>query len=56
MLFVWDVAKDRSNKVGPVTLLLVVHTYVDNDGEEIIRIISARKATRHERSQYEYGP
>jgi uncharacterized DUF497 family protein len=31
-------------------LLVVVYTW---RGEQIIRIISARKATRHERTQYE---
>ena len=40
------------NALGTV-LLLVVHTYRLRDGEEIIRIISARKATVHERRQYE---
>lgn len=34
-------------------LLLVVHTEKDND--DAIRIISARKATKHERRQYEKG-
>ena len=32
-------------------LLLVVHCYREN--EDIIRIISARKATKNERNQYE---
>lgn len=32
-------------------LLLVVHCY--REEEEVIRIISARKASRHERKQYE---
>lgn len=40
--------------VGSVVLLLVVHTYVEQDGEELIRIISGRKATRRERSRYEH--
>lgn len=35
-------------------ILVVVHLYFDDDGEEIIRIISARNATTHERRQYEY--
>ena len=34
-------------------LLLVIHTYVEQDGEEIIRLISARKATKRERARYE---
>lgn len=39
--------------VGPVVILLVVHTHAEQNGEEIVRIISARKATRHERARYE---
>lgn len=36
--------------------LVVVHLYrVRLNNEEVIRIISARKATRKERSQYEKG-
>ena len=35
-------------------ILVVVHLYFDDDDEEIIRIISARNATIHERRQYEY--
>jgi uncharacterized DUF497 family protein len=35
-------------------LLVVAHTTTDDEsGEEIIRIISARKAERHERRRYE---
>lgn len=41
--------------VGDVLVLLVAHTYEDVVGEEIIRIISARKATPRERSIYEQG-
>lgn len=40
-------------RIGPVVILLVAHTYNERDGEEVIRIISARKATRHERACYE---
>ncbi len=39
--------------VGAVTLLLVVHTYPDAKNEYCTRIIGARKATRHERKNYE---
>jgi uncharacterized DUF497 family protein len=39
--------------VGSVVILLVVHTYVEQNGEEIVRIISARKATKRERARYE---
>ena len=42
------------NALG-VVILLVVHTYRLHNGEEVIRIISARKATSHERRQYEQG-
>ena len=37
-----------------VVLLLVVHTYLGPD-EDHIRIVSARKATKHERKAYEDG-
>jgi uncharacterized protein len=42
--------------VGPV-LLLVVHTWPEEteEGELVGRIISARKATAHERKAYEEG-
>jgi len=36
-----------------VLILTVIHTSEDQDNEEIIRIISARKATPHERQEYE---
>jgi uncharacterized DUF497 family protein len=39
--------------VGEVVVVLVAHTIQEQDGTEIIRIISARKATRHERKIYE---
>lgn len=40
--------------VGGVVVLVVAHTYrEDQVGEEVIRIISARKATRNERNRYE---
>ncbi|MCH4891161.1 hypothetical protein EZV73_26520 [Acidaminobacter sp. JC074] len=35
-------------------ILVVAHLYFDEDGDEIIRIISARSATSYERRQYEY--
>ncbi len=38
---------------GGMVLILVAHTYSDTDGEETIRIISARKATKQERKLYE---
>ncbi len=33
-------------------LLVVVHTFRENNGEEIVRIISARKATQKEKQAY----
>ena len=36
-------------------LLIVVHTYRNREGTEVIRIISARGATSHERKLYEEG-
>ena len=39
--------------VDGVTLLVVVHTYRDRVGDEVIRIIGARCATKHERKTYE---
>lgn len=37
---------------GSDPLLVVCHTYRDQDDEEVTRIISARKATARERRQY----
>ncbi len=39
--------------VGPVAIFLVAHTYDDEHGEEIVRIISARKATKAERKRHD---
>lgn len=50
--------EDRWHTIGMVegvVLLLVVHTYKDDNGEEVIRIISARRPTRKERICYEQG-
>ncbi len=41
--------------VGGIVVLLVAHTYHEEGGEEVIRIVSARKATPHERKIYEQG-
>jgi uncharacterized DUF497 family protein len=40
---------------GGIVVLLVAHTYREESGEEVVRIISARKATAHERTIYEQG-
>ena len=39
--------------VGGLSILLVAHTINDDEGNEVIRIISARKATKHEKKHYE---
>ncbi|WP_280776304.1 BrnT family toxin [Rhizobium sp. SG_E_25_P2] len=41
--------------IGAATLLLVVHTDRDRNGQEIIRIISARRATARETYVYRHG-
>ena len=38
---------------GGVVLLLVAHTVREEGGDEVIRLISARRATRKERSRYD---
>ena len=48
--------EDRYKTLGVVgtVVLLVAHCFRKNkDGEEVIRIISARKATTRERGEYE---
>ena len=39
--------------IGSVMIVLVAHTWKLQDGDEIIRVISARKATPNERRRYE---
>jgi uncharacterized DUF497 family protein len=34
-------------------VLVVANLFFDDEGEEVVRIISAREATRNERNQYE---
>jgi len=41
--------------VGNVALLLVAHSVIEAGGEDMIRIISARKADKRERKIYEQG-
>ncbi|CAM4069962.1 BrnT family toxin [Psychrobacter arenosus] len=38
-----------------ITIVLVAYSHRDNEDNEIIRIISARKADSQERRTYEYG-
>lgn len=40
-------------KTNKLLILVVANTYMDIDGNELIRIVSARKATKTERKQYE---
>ena len=40
-------------QIHGVTILLVIHTMTEEGPVEVIRIISARKATRSERKRYE---
>lgn len=52
--------EERWNTVGAIegVIVFVVHTWPDPDldtGEEVGRIISARRATTHERKAYEEG-
>lgn len=42
-------------RVGGVVVLLVAHTWLEAEGEEHLRIISARRATKVERKIYEEG-
>ena len=41
--------------VSGVMLVLVAHSWTDSNGEDAIRIISARKADKSERRVYEQG-
>jgi len=46
--------EDRVRLIGLAdgTVLFVVYTELDDDGALVIRIISAREATRHEKKRY----
>lgn len=37
-----------------IVIIIVAHTYKESDGEEHVRIISARKATKKEQREYEH--
>jgi uncharacterized DUF497 family protein len=48
-------SEERWHAIGSIEniiILVVVHTYRAENSDQIIRIISARRATRHERSLY----
>ncbi len=47
--------EERWHAIGSVEdiiVIVVVHTYREEASDEVIRIISARRATRHERELY----
>jgi hypothetical protein len=49
-------AEDRYNALGeiaPGLILFVVYTWRDKDGDEVIRLISARSASAQEKKAYE---
>ncbi len=49
----WELRWQTVGMVGGCLLLLVAHTVEDEQGVEVIRIISARRAERKERRRYE---
>ncbi len=68
MRFIWDENKNRTNKAKHgVSFEVALRIFDDpfhlsiqdrhegGEDEEVIRIISARKATRQERARYEQG-
>jgi len=47
--------EERWHAIGSIEniiVIVVVHTYREDGSDEVIRIISARRATRHERKLY----
>ena len=47
--------EERWHAIGSIEkiiVLVVAHTYREEDSEEVIRIVSARRATRQERKLY----
>ena len=54
----YENAEQRWQAIGEingVALVLVAHTQKELEGGEVIRIISARRATKAERKYYEHG-
>ena len=51
----WQTIGMVPRTTGGSVLLLVPHTAMEVEGEEVIRIISARKANERERGVYEEG-
>ena len=48
-----DYGEDRLKSIGLLSSTVAVVVYIEWDGENRIRLISARKALKHERKQYE---
>jgi uncharacterized DUF497 family protein len=47
--------EERWHAIGSIEkiiVIVVIHTYREEPSDEVIRIISARRATRHERNLY----
>ena len=47
--------EERWHAIGSIEniiIIVVVHTYREEASDEVIRIVSARRATRHERDLY----
>jgi len=40
-------------RIGEAGVVVVAHLYYTDDGDEVVRLISAREATRNELRQYE---
>lgn len=54
----FDYGEERWQAIGSfqgVVVLLVAYTHRDDNDVEIIRLISARKANKTEREEYEFG-
>ena len=41
--------------IGGLAVIVVAHTYWDDDGDEVVRIISARASSKRKRRDYENG-
>lgn len=40
-------------EINGIAIVIVAHTFRERDGEEVIRVISARQATKQEKQRYE---
>ncbi|MXZ22740.1 MAG: BrnT family toxin [Caldilineaceae bacterium SB0665_bin_25] len=50
-----EVRWQTMGQVGGTMIVVVAHTVVEDEDAEVIRIVSARPATRKERNRYEEG-